>query len=223
MALAVEWQLFAPTWQFVENCENMWCVLPPIQISQISQIPQISFEVFHGIPRKIIHCKLPKPAKPPTKYMQRELRKAQQLPQLAEEQQRRSPTFQDATRCDRKHKYMDYIYGLLYIYYTCYFSCIFYLCLRFLAYFPNGRIALSVWRHHMYHMYLCRPAAFLFSQPGPATKAVHFSGQAQSLQSLSDCVPNTMSLWAIARQEDVIRMALMPRKRLTRERLHQPW
>ena len=114
--------------------------------------------------------------------------------------------------------YMDY-----YIYYTCYFSCIFYLCLRFLAYFPNGRIALSVWRHHMYHMYLCRPAAFLFSQPGPATKAVHFSGQAQSLQSLSDCVPNTMSLWAIARQEDVIRMALMPWKRLTRERLHQPW
>ena len=100
----------------------MWCVSPPIQISQISQIPQISFEIFHGIPRKIIHCKLPKPAKPPTKYMQRELRKAQQLPQLAEEQQRRSPTFQDATRCDRKHKYMDYIMDYIYICDTCYFS-----------------------------------------------------------------------------------------------------
>jgi hypothetical protein len=123
----------------------MWCVSPPIQISQISQIPQISFEVFHGIPRKIIHCKLPKPAKPPTKYMQRELRKAQQLPQLAEEQQRRSPTFQDATRCDRKHKYMDYIMDYIYIYlwYLLLFI-IFYLCLRFLAYCPNGRIALSV-------------------------------------------------------------------------------
>lgn len=79
-----------------------------------------------------------------------------------------------------------------------------------------------IWRHHMYHMYLCRPAAFLFSQPGPATKAVHFSRQVQSLQCLSDCVPNTMSPWAIARQEDVIRMALMPWKRLTPD-VHQDY
>lgn len=202
----------------------MWCVSPPIQISQISQIPQISFEVFHGIPRKIIHCKLPKPAKPPTKYMQRELRKAQQLPQLAEEQQRRSPTFQDATRCDRKHKYMDYIMDYIYI------SVIpvtfhYFLSMSsfsgILSKWQNCLIC-PIWRHHMYHMYLCRPAAFLFSQPGPATKAVHFSRQVQSLQCLSDCVPNTMSPWAIARQEDVIRMALMPWKRLTPD-VHQDY